>query len=239
METSYYLITQIGFVLITLIFYGLTLRELKKGLAATAFSEARKTKVFTITIIVLMTWMVVISTLSIRGFFLDFGGFPPKIGMVLIAPLVLIPVFTLSQTAKEIVTHIPPQNLIRLQGFRVWVEVLLWILLIQELLPKQMSFEGLNFDVLTGLSAPVVAYLVGKNRIGKKATIFWNILGLVLLFNIVAIALLSMPTPFRIFMNEPANTIVARFPIVWLPGFLVPLAYGLHLLSLRQLTSNK
>jgi hypothetical protein len=43
-----------------------------------------------------------------------------------------------------------------------------------------------------------------------------------------------MPTPFRVFMNEPSNTIVAKFPIVWLPALLVPLAYGLHFLSLRQ-----
>ena len=40
---------------------------------------------------------------------------------------------------------------------------------------------------------------------------------------------------FRYFINEPANTIVTEFPIIWLPGFLVPLAYGLHFLSLRQL----
>jgi hypothetical protein len=36
-------------------------------------------------------------------------------------------------------------------------------------------------------------------------------------------------------MNEPANTLVAKFPFILLPGVLVPLAYGLHILSLRQI----
>lgn len=63
----------------------------------------------------------------------------------------------------------------------------------------------------------------------------WNLLSLGLLINIVTIALLSIPTPFRVFMNEPANTLVAHFPFILLPGMLVPLAYGLHFLSMRQL----
>ncbi len=239
METSSYLFTQIGFVIVTLVFYGLALRELKEGLAATGFSDDRKRKIFTRTIISLVVWMIFISALSIRGFFSDFSGFPPKIGIILIVPLVSILTITFSKTAKEIASHIPVQNIIRLQVFRAFVEILLWMLLIQNLLPVQMSFEGRNFDILAGITAPFIAYLYAKKNIGKKAAILWNILGLLLLFNIVAIAVLSLPTPFRVFMNEPANTIVARFPIIWLPGFLVPLAYGLHFLSFRQLSSKE
>jgi hypothetical protein len=56
-----------------------------------------------------------------------------------------------------------------------------------------------------------------------------------LLMNIVTIAVLSMPTPFRQFMNEPANEIVATFPFVYLPGVLVVLAFAFHAFSLRQL----
>jgi hypothetical protein len=68
--------------------------------------------------------------------------------------------------------------------------------------------------------------------------IVWNVMGLLLLVNIVTIALLSMPTPFQYFHNEPMNTIVLKFPFVFLPGLLVPLAYGLHFLSLRQLAQS-
>ena len=53
--------------------------------------------------------------------------------------------------------------------------------------------------------------------------------------NIVVIAVLSMPTPIRYFMNEPANVIVGQFPFILLPGVLVPIAYAMNIFSLRQL----
>jgi hypothetical protein len=48
-----------------------------------------------------------------------------------------------------------------------------------------------------------------------------------------------MPTPIRYFMNEPANTLVARFPYILLPGVLVPIAYTIHIFSLRQLLARE
>ena len=103
-----------------------------------------------------------------------------------------------------------------------------------------MTFEGRNFDILASISAPVIAYLAYfRKMISRKVVIIWNFLCLGLLLNIVVTAILSMPTSFRYFINEPANTIVTEFPIIWLPGFLVPLAYGLHFLSLRQLLNTE
>jgi len=62
---------------------------------------------------------------------------------------------------------------------------------------------------------------------------------MLLLLNILVIAVLSMPTPFRYFQNEPSNTLVAQFPFILLPGILVPIAYTLHIFSLRQLLTAK
>lgn len=102
-----------------------------------------------------------------------------------------------------------------------------------------MSFEGRNFDILTGITAPIMAYLASRNTVPKLVLIVWNIVCLGLLINIVTIAIFSMPISFRHFMNEPSNTIVTQFPFSWLPTFLVPLAYMLHFLSLRQLVLKK
>ena len=43
-------------------------------------------------------------------------------------------------------------------------------------------------------------------------------------------------TPIQLFMVEPENTFVASWPYVWLPGFLVPTALFLHVISLRKLS---
>jgi Na+-driven multidrug efflux pump len=113
------------------------------------------------------------------------------------------------------------------------------MLFIIHVLPVQMTFEGRNLDVLSGITAPFIARFVAHKKISKTAAILWNLLCLGLLINIVIVAILSTPSPWRIFMNEPANTIVASFPVSWLPGFLVPLAYILHFVSLKQLLSKQ
>jgi hypothetical protein len=233
MNSTNYFIAQLLFVALTLTFIGLFVRELFAGINASKALREKAGKYQFRIIAGLVAWLLIASALSLSGILHDFSSFPPPMMIVLIFPLVsVILILIFSNTLTEILTHIPSQNLIRIQAFRVFVEILLWMLFIENLLPVQMSFEGRNFDILAGLTAPLIAYLFHRN---KKVMIGWNFIGLGLLFNIVTIAVLSFPTPFRVFMNEPANTIVAYFPIVFLPAFLVPLAYTLHFFSLKQL----
>jgi hypothetical protein len=234
-----YSIAQWGFALITFVFFGLLLKELRSALKTSDYPEVKKDKIFRNTVIVLLAWMVVTSYLSLSGFLDDFTSVPPRFFLIIIIPLVLIIWLMTTKTVKELLLTIPPQNIIRLQSFRVFVEALLWVLFIANLAPVQMTFEGRNFDVFSGLSAPIIAWLISRNKISRKGVIVWNVACLLLLINIVAIALLSTPTPFRVFMNEPANTIVTKFPIVWLPAFLVPLAYTLNVLSIKQMLLRK
>jgi hypothetical protein len=133
---------------------------------------------------------------------------------------------------KTLAAHLNLKVITQLQVFRVLVEIVLWLLFLQNQLPVQMTFEGRNFDILAGITAVIAANYFINN---KRWMIAWNIFGLLLLLNIVVIALLSMPTPFRVFHNEPSNIIVTHFPYVFLPTFLVPLAYLLHFISLKKL----
>lgn len=234
-----YLLTQFGFVVLTSVSFALFFRAMKKSLALTSFSAERKNKIFTRGLLLLIGWAVATSMLSIMGVFSDFSTPPPRLFFVLPIPLILLVVIMNVKSTTEILRHTPTHALIQLQAFRVFVELLLWALFTQNLLPVQMTFEGRNFDILIGLTAPLIAWLYQHQKISSAVAIIWNIVGIIMLLNIVTIAILSMPTPFRIFMNEPANTVVTKFPIVWLPMLLVPLAYWLHLLSLKQLIQSK
>jgi len=229
-----YLLTQIGFVATTFIFYGLLLTRLKKSLVACDFTVDKKRKIFTGTLWSLIGWAVLMAALSLAGIVSDFSTFPPRLLIVLVIPLIAIIWVVSTKEIREILRHTPAETIIWLQSFRIIVEVLLWRLFVDNLAPIQMTFEGRNFDILSGLTALVVGFLVSRKKISRPLVIAWNFACLGLLLNIVAVALLSMPTPLRVFMNAPSNTIVSRFPIIWLPAFLVPLAYGLHFLSLRQ-----
>jgi hypothetical protein len=235
MTTTNYL-TGLAFVLVTAFFYGLLVGHLGRALAASGWEIEKQRRIRRNTILVLVGWTIFLILIAASGFTSRFDLFPANAGPVLIIPLVTILIVTFSGKMKHLLQFVPETTLINLQVFRIFVEVLLWLLFVQNLLPVQMTFEGRNFDILVGITAPLAAWLFA----GKKwALIGWNILGLCLLINIVTIALLSLPTQFRVFDNEPANTIVLNSPFILLPGMLVPLAYGLHFFSLRQVALRK
>jgi hypothetical protein len=183
-----------------------------------------------------LAWVVLVGGLAQNGFFENLTTLPPRpvVAMLLWLPVVLA--LTYTSAFRRLALSTPPQWLIYFQGFRIVVELLLFQAFVRGLLPVQMTFEGRNFDVLSGVLALVAGYLVAKRGKGWRAiATLYNIIGLALLINVLVIALLSMPTPLRYFMNEPAITVVGRFPFIYLPAVLVVFAYSFHILSLRQL----
>ena len=239
MESPLYLIAQIGFVLLSIVFLTLLILEIRNGVQLTGWDVRRKNGFILRIVIALVTWTIFVSIWSLSGKMADFSIFPLNFMPVILIPIIAAVIFISSKNLGEILRYIPPDRLIRLQSFRFFVEVLLWLLFIAEVLPVQMTFEGRNLDILAGFTAPIIAVLASKGRISNTGIIVWNIICLALLLNIVITAILSTPSPWRVFMNEPANYIVAYFPISWLPGVLVPLAYYLHFMSLRQVWGSK
>jgi hypothetical protein len=107
------------------------------------------------------------------------------------------------------------------------------------LMPVQMSYSGRNFDIVTGLTALAVGGWLATGRRSPGLVFLWNTLGVALLINILAVALLSAPTPFRVFMNEPANVWITRPPWIWLPAVMVPAAILGHVLVYRRLVMER
>ncbi len=239
MESNFLLVANAGFILLTLVYLYLLLNQLWKGIQKTEWEDVRKKRILTFTIGSLVAWLLFVAVWALSGRMSDFSNFPFNFMPIIAVPLAAIILLIIySKSLVEVLQQIPPENIIRLQTFRVFVEVLLWALFVAGVAPEQMTFEGRNFDVVSGLTAPVIAFLVVRKKISKTGIIIWNIVCLGILINIVAIAVLSTPSPWRIFMEEPSNTIVTYFPVCWLPGFLVPLAYTLHFFSLKQMFSR-
>lgn len=228
----------IGFIVLTVAAYVLLVKFLFDAVGKLSWDDRRKKRWRTTVLISLIGWFAAVAGWSASGMMGRFDLFPLNVIPMLAVPFLSILVFVFLPSTREILGQIPQATLIGLQSFRIVVEFLLWGLFLIQQLPLQMTFEGRNWDVLSGLLAIPVAYLVARKRISNLSVVFYNLAGLALLANIVSIAILSMPTPFRAFMNDPANTIVTVFPFSLLPAFLVPLAYGLHFLSLRKLISS-
>ena len=191
--------------------------------------------VFSVIAVLLLAWLVLLGILAARGFFSDFTRLPPRLIISLLTPLPFVLLFMRAKPGKQFLLNIKPEYVIYLQSFRILVEIALWVGVRNGSLPVQMSFEGRNFDILVGLFAfPVGYYCFVKKTWPSVVVLLYNIGGLILLLNIVIITALSLPTPLRVFHNEPDSSLVTTFPFIYLPGLLVPLAYTLHLISIRQ-----
>jgi hypothetical protein len=147
-------------------------------------------------------------------------------------------VLSASPLGARIARGVALQALVLFQSFRVLVEADLFLLHRDGALPIQMTFEGRNFDVLSGLSALVVAAVYWRREIPRTVALAWNILGLALLLNIVTIAVLSMPARIRMFHDDPPFVLAAGVPFVLLPTLLVQAALFGHLVVFRKLANG-
>jgi len=117
--------------------------------------------------------------------------------------------------------------------------VILLNLSMQKLVPQLMTFEGRNFDIISGITAPLVYYFgFVKPKLGRKTLLVWNFICLALLLNIVINAVLSIPSPFQKFAFEQPNIAVLYFPFVWLPCCVVPIVLFAHLTAIKQLLNK-
>jgi hypothetical protein len=127
-----------------------------------------------------------------------------------------------------------------LHTIRLPVELGLLVLHRYHVVPQLMTFEGRNWDILAGLSAPVLYYLVFRRKLlGYKALLGWNILCLGLVLNILFQAILSVPGPLQQFAFEQPNIAVLYFPFIWLPSCLVPLVLLAHTAAFYQLSQAR
>jgi hypothetical protein len=166
-------------------------------------------------------------------------GVPP-LPMLLALPAVgLVMFFTRSRFGERLADAIPAYVLMGLQSFRIVVEFFLHELSANGLVPKMLTYEGANFDVLIGLSAPVVAWLQATKRLAPRGAIAWNLIGIAMVANVVVRSILTTPGPTHLIDSEIANQAVTLFPYTFIPGFLAPLAVLLHVLAIRGLRSTQ
>jgi len=185
----------------------------------------------------LIGWLAVTGSLAINGFFEDWSRLPPRLLPALLVPLIGgLLLLTYSRQTRALLAATPLQWPIYLQSFRILMEIILWLLFVQHRAPAIMTFEGRNVDILVGLTAIPVAYFCFVRKAWpRQVALWWNAISVLVLLNVVVHAQLSTPSPFRVFLTDPPVTFIGDWPYIWLPGFLVPLAWLLHAASIIQI----
>ena len=201
------------------------------------FKLAYSSKTF---LVGMLSWISLQSLLAISGFYADPKTMSARFPL-LILPTVLLIVFGFAtKRGRAFIDRLDLALLTIMSVIRIPVELVLFWLFMHQAIPVAMTFEGRNWDVVSGITAPLIYYFgVLKQTLSKRAMLVWNFICLALLINVVANALLSLPSLYQKFGFERPNIALGAFPFILLPSFLVPTVLFCMLASIKKLVQVK
>jgi hypothetical protein len=185
----------------------------------------------------LLTWVAYATAMGYWG---ARGTGTPLLPVFFMVPAVCLVLFMArSSLGGRLAGGLPAAVFIALESFRIVIELFLHQLWLEGLVPKMLTFEGANFDIVIGASAPFIAWLVSTRRIGRRVAIGWNVAGILMLLNAIARSVLTTPGPTHLMTGDLANRAITQFPYTFIPAFFAPLAMLLHVLSIRSLARGE
>ncbi|MBL7811229.1 MAG: hypothetical protein JNL57_03310 [Bacteroidetes bacterium] len=209
-------------------------------LAAVIFSRAAGLKANIVSFIIGF-WLLATAVWAGTSFFHATNAVPPRIVWI-IAPVILLILLLFTLPAgKNWVASLNLSYLTLLHTVRIPVEMVLYGLMLHKSVPELMTFTGRNFDIIAGISAPVIWFICFRKKglRRKDLLLAWNLVCLGLLLNVVIHGVLSAPSVIQKFAFDQPNTAVLHMPYIWLPAVVVPLVFLSHLAAISQLLKKK
>jgi hypothetical protein len=182
-----------------------------------------------------IAWTVYLSIMVKAGMFRELKS-PPSIVLFAILPaFTVITIVNVAKRFRYIFDHSPVEWILYLQGFRIFVELLIHAIYKKGLGPVETTYEGYNFDIVSGITAILLARAYSKRLVSKKLVILWNIFGLLLLVNIVTIfnTLILKPRLWG-YSETPIHPDFATMPYLLIAGVFMPVAVFMHILCIRR-----
>lgn len=180
---------------------------------------------------IFMGWTILSGVLSYSGFWQETSTFPPRFIFIILPTIVLV-FFCYKITKSE---NLNMKWLIAIHILRIPVELILFKLFLLGQIPELMTFNGWNWDIVSGISAIPILILFAQKKLNNYVFITWNWIAIFLLFVIIVSAVLSAPSPFQQFAFEQPNVGLLQFPFTWLPAVVVPIVLLSHLLMLKNI----
>lgn len=174
-------------------------------------------------------WQIVVGIFAVVKVFAE----KPSLFPLAILGTVLLTFLVLKQIHKY---KLNPNILLSIHVLRIPVELILFQLYLQNKIPNLLTFKGWNFDILIGISvlAMLVYQLTARRKINRQFFIVWNFIGIVFLFIIVSLSILSSPLPIQQFGFDQPNIALLEFPYFLLPTCVVPIVFMSHILLISH-----
>lgn len=154
-------------------------------------------------------------------------GVPVFFGLVLLVSLGA----GLGSLGGRIARGVPVAALVAFQGFRFPLELILHRWAAEGTIPGTMTWTGQNWDIVAGLVALLAAPFAAKRR-----GFAWgaNVVGLLLLLNVMRVAVMSSPLPFA-WGQQPPLLLALHLPYALIGPVCVGGALFGHLALTRAL----
>ena len=179
-------------------------------------------------------WFVAVLGLTVVGAFRGPPDAPP-VGIIL---AVLLPVlaavlaYRLSPTFRQSVLAFDPRELVALHAWRM-VGFGFVLLYLYGTLPGLFALPAGLGDVIAAFGALVIALQLFRGApVSRARLLAWNVFGLA---DFVAAVALGVVTRETWLGNQLTSHVMGDFPLVLIPGFIVPFYVLTHLLLFVQL----
>ena len=183
-------------------------------------------------------WMALTAALASSGILENFDARPPPMMVLMLVTFVVSIPIAFSGFGTRVMKGVSLAWLIGFQGFRFPLELVMHRAAVEDVMPLQMSYSGQNLDIISGITAIVVGWMIAKGYATRRTPWLWSLLGTGLLINVLVVAVLSTPM-FARWGPDELNVWVTTVPFVWLPTVLVPFALIGQLLLWRRLFRDR
>lgn len=189
-------------------------------------------RIFALVVAGLGLWLALLSALVASGRMsaLPLMGLPLFFGSI----LVLCAAGGLSPLGRHLAGTTPLAALVGFQAFRLPLELVLHSWAAQGTIPETMTWTGQNWDIVSGIAALLAAPFANRSRAAAWTA---NLIGAVLLLNVMRVAILSSPFPFG-WGQQPPLLLALHLPYMLIGPVCVGGALIGHIVLTRKLLSR-
>ena len=231
---------EFGYIALTVIMIIIILLGYNKTAKKSLSESIAKSNTLKVTI-GLFLWILYVTIIAKTGFLQEYS-LPPRFPIFLIFPAFIFTGFFLYKYRNsQIIKDIPTSWLVYYQSFRIIIESLFVATVTVGFLHPEVTFEGYNYDILFGFSAPIIGFLAFNRKvISNNGLLIWNYLGLVVIAFIIFLFTTTTYFPEIWGSTETlANKEMVMAPYVYVAAFLMPSAVFMHVVSIIQLRKKK
>lgn len=182
-----------------------------------------------------VAWYALLSFIASKGYLESETTSFPILGYIFLASLFVSYILSLTKIG-EALSQLDWNFVIGFHGFRVLMELALYMAYLEDKVPIQMTFLGLNFNILAGVSAIIIApSLAYRSRL--RLIKIWNTISLLLLFGFVAITTLTAKSDFQFFNSKNNLQELLTVPYIYIPGILIFFGFFGHWVVFKKIKS--